>query len=155
MGETMNVEDANASLCEIGRQDVSSFQSSRGFEFGEHTVQVSAEEANLLELASIQVRDAIRHQGCDISENESESMAAMQIDLGVAPIWETLRHPAPTNRVSIRRGFSCELHSTDNVTNKLTDPRNFEQPFLLTVRRWSGTADGGVQTTDFSRMQNA
>ena len=46
VGETMDVEDAKASLCEIGRQDVSSFQSSRGFEFGEHTLQMSAEEAN-------------------------------------------------------------------------------------------------------------
>ena len=71
LGETMDVKDANASLGEIGRQDVSSLQSSREFEFGEHKVQMSAEEANLVELAPIQVRDASRHHGCDVSERMS------------------------------------------------------------------------------------
>ena len=87
------------SLGEIGRQDGSSFQSSREFQFGEHNVQMSAEKANLLELASIQVRDAFRHQGCDVSENELKSIAAVQVELGAAHVGDTLRHPAPTTRL--------------------------------------------------------
>ena len=78
MGKNMDVEDANAPPGEIGRQDVSSFQSSREFEFGEHKKNMSAENANLVELASIQVRDALQQQGCDICENELKSTAAMQ-----------------------------------------------------------------------------
>ena len=46
-GETMDIEDANASHGEIGRQEISSFQSSREFEFGERKLQMSAERANL------------------------------------------------------------------------------------------------------------
>ena len=61
MGEAMDVEDANTfHLSEIGRQDVSSCQSSREFESGEHKVQMSAEKANLLELASIQIHSGIK-----------------------------------------------------------------------------------------------
>ena len=117
----MDIEDASASLGEMGGQDVSSFQSSRAFEFGEHKVQISAERANLAELDSIQVRDAFRHQGCDISENELKSTAAMQVELGAAPVWETQRHPAQTNRIPIRPGFIFELQRTDKVASKLTD----------------------------------
>ena len=44
-GKTMDVEDVNASLGEIGRQDVSSFQSCREFEVGGHDkVQMSPGE---------------------------------------------------------------------------------------------------------------
>ena len=53
------------------------------FEFGEHKVKMSAEKANLVELASIQVREAFRHQSCDISENGLTSIAAMQVELGM------------------------------------------------------------------------
>ena len=38
MEETMDVEDLNCSPGEIVRHDVSNFQSSRDFEFGEHKV---------------------------------------------------------------------------------------------------------------------
>ena len=44
MGEAMDVE---ASLGEIKGEDVSSFQSSRDFEIGEHKVQTSEERAKL------------------------------------------------------------------------------------------------------------
>ena len=82
---------------------------------------MSAERANLVELASIQVREAFWHCGCDISENELKSMTAMQVELGA------------TRRISIRPGFIFELQSTDKVTNNLTDAALFEEPFLLTV----------------------
>ena len=78
MGKNMDVEDANASPGEIGHLVVSSFQSSREFEFGEHKKNMSVEKANLVELASIQVRDAFQQQGRDICENELKSIAAMQ-----------------------------------------------------------------------------
>ena len=61
VGETIDVEDVNASLGEIGRPDASSVQSGRDFEFGEHKVQMSAEKTNLVDFAPIQLRDAFRY----------------------------------------------------------------------------------------------
>ena len=41
---------------------------------------MGAETANLVEFSSIQVRDACRHQGCDISECELKSTATTQVE---------------------------------------------------------------------------
>ena len=60
MGGTRYVGDVNASLGAIGRQDGSQFPSSCEFQFGERKVQLSADREDLLEPASIQVRDAFR-----------------------------------------------------------------------------------------------
>ena len=58
----------------------------------------------------------------------------MQVELGTAQRGETLRLPAPANRILIRPGFIFELYSTGKVTNKLTDAVKCEQALLLTVR---------------------
>ena len=63
------VEDVNPSTGEIGLHDVSNFQSICEFQFYEHKVQLSADNAELLEPAAVQVCDAFRQRGCDIGEN--------------------------------------------------------------------------------------
>ena len=60
---------------------------------------------NLLEIASIQLRGAFWHKGCNTDENDLESIAAMQVELGPAKDWETWRHSASTNRIRFRLGF--------------------------------------------------
>ena len=68
-------------------------------------MQMRKEKANLLELASIRVREAFGHRSCDINENELKSMAATQVEVGA----EALRHLAPTNGIPIRLGFICRI----------------------------------------------
>ena len=97
LGGTRDVEDVNASPGEIGRQDVSNFQLSRVLQFGD-------EKANLVELASIRVRDALWYRDCDIGKNELQSVA-MHVELGAVQIWETLGRSSPTNKIPIRPGF--------------------------------------------------
>ena len=46
------------------------------------------ERVNLVDTASVQVRGAFRHEGCDTGENELESFAAIQVELGTAQVWE-------------------------------------------------------------------
>ena len=69
-----------------------------------------------------------------LTKSELESIVAMQVELGAAKVWETLRQPAPTTRIRIRPGYIFELQSTEQVTSKLTDAMKCEKPFLLTVR---------------------
>ena len=92
MGGSRGVEDVNPSIGEIGRHDVSNFQSICEFQFDEHEVQLSADHADLLEPASVQVCDAFRQRGCDIGENALRSIAAVQVECRAAKMWETLRH---------------------------------------------------------------
>ena len=72
-GGTREVEDVSASPGEIGRQDVSNFQLSRALQFGD-------EKANLVELASIRVRDALWYRDCDIGKNELKSWSCPDLD---------------------------------------------------------------------------
>ena len=113
-----------------------------------------AERVNLVELASIQMRDAFWHQGCDICENEWKSTAAMQVEFGAAQILKTLRHLGQTNRISIRLGFIFKLQSTNKVTNKLTDAVKFAQQSQVTMRMDRGRSMD-IANLELCRQQSA
>ena len=146
----MDIEDALAEPGEIQRADA---QMSR---IGSLEMKVEGEEltmsrskADLIELASIEVRYCFRTQELEATEEEVKCIAAMQVELDAAHVIEAFsprRYTEAASRMGLRPGFAVDLCepkpygpnkgqlwdlSKDSDIEELDEMIDYEKPSLL------------------------
>ena len=82
------------------------------FVLGHEKVCLGKLKAQLVELASLQVSQCFRSEGVDISEEEIQQIAAMQVELGsvdLIEIFSPSRFTKRAARFGVRPGFAVDL----------------------------------------------
>ena len=149
---TQDIEDATRAQGEVARSGIEpSALDSLDLGIAEDCeVEMSVDKAMMIEIAEIGVQRCFRRQEVDASDEEVRAIAAMQVELGAAHVFEIYspkRFTAMASRLGLRPGFAIDLAeekprgpqkgqkwdlSKEADIKELEDLVSYEEPVLLT-----------------------